>query len=157
MTQLFTKADREAAQSFLTRINKLASDLAADAPPPAQPNTTQKNGVQSPPPPVVSALPVNSNGSGASSVKASASIGSSTSSSKTLPINSYRNEILDTISRSSVTLIRGETGSGKSTQVPKFILEEASRNGSSCSVLVTQVSVHISHPMYHPHFLLVNH
>ena len=40
-----------------------------------------------------------------------------------LPIAERRQEILDTIRDHQVVVIAGETGSGKSTQIPKFCLE----------------------------------
>ena len=35
----------------------------------------------------------------------------------------YYSQILDLIENSKVILIQGETGSGKSTQIPQFLLE----------------------------------
>lgn len=40
-----------------------------------------------------------------------------------LPVYQYRESIVDQIRRSGVTVIAGETGSGKSTQIPQFLLE----------------------------------
>ena len=40
---------------------------------------------------------------------------------QTLPIYQYREEILEAIGRSQVTLVSGETGSGKTTQVGHMI------------------------------------
>ena len=51
-----------------------------------------------------------------------------------LPISSYSEEILETVRKSQVTVIRGETGCGKSTQVPHSLL----MGGRVGSVLVTQ-------------------
>nr|VFJ69129.1 MAG: ATP-dependent helicase HrpA [Candidatus Kentron sp. FW] len=39
-----------------------------------------------------------------------------------LPIDAHRDRIIETIAANQVTVIHGETGSGKSTQVPKFCL-----------------------------------
>lgn len=49
-----------------------------------------------------------------------------------LPISLYRQEIVDTVQANQVTIIKAETGAGKSTQVPQFLLECASK------VIVTQ-------------------
>ncbi len=49
-----------------------------------------------------------------------------------LPIAAYRGEIISAIAENSVVIITAETGAGKSTQVPQFLLEEGNR------VLVTQ-------------------
>ena len=69
-----------------------------------------------------------------------------------LPVSHYRREILDTIARSSVTLIRGQTGCGKTTQVPQFILDDFvdRGQGANCAVVVTQVTaVLISYGGFH--------
>ena len=42
---------------------------------------------------------------------------------ESLPISERRQEILDTIRDNQVVVIAGETGSGKSTQLPKMCLE----------------------------------
>ncbi|XP_050093581.1 ATP-dependent DNA/RNA helicase DHX36-like [Anopheles aquasalis] len=57
-----------------------------------------------------------------------------------LPAFGLRTEILDKIKQSQVILIKGETGSGKTTQIPQYILEDVSLRGegSSCRILCTQ-------------------
>jgi ATP-dependent helicase HrpA len=40
-----------------------------------------------------------------------------------LPIVEWRDEILDALARHQVIIVAGETGSGKSTQLPKMCLE----------------------------------
>ena len=40
-----------------------------------------------------------------------------------LPISEWRDELLETIRESQVVVVAGETGSGKSTQLPKMCLE----------------------------------
>ena len=40
-----------------------------------------------------------------------------------LPITSKKDEIIETVINNSVVIISGETGSGKTTQIPKFLLE----------------------------------
>ncbi len=54
----------------------------------------------------------------------------------------FRDRILETLSCNQVTLVCGDTGSGKTTQVPQYLLEEASSKmcGADCNVIVTQVS-----------------
>lgn len=49
-----------------------------------------------------------------------------------LPIEKYRTEIIQKINENPVTIITAETGAGKSTQVPQYLLEEGYR------VIVTQ-------------------
>ena len=46
-----------------------------------------------------------------------------------LPITAHRAEILEALARHPVTVVCGATGSGKSTQLPKFCLEAGRGNG----------------------------
>lgn len=39
-----------------------------------------------------------------------------------LPINEYKNEILEKVAKNKITIISGDTGCGKTTQVPKFLM-----------------------------------
>lgn len=55
-----------------------------------------------------------------------------------LPISDYRNEILDTLAAHQAVIICSETGSGKSTQIPSFILENELLAGRSCKIYVTE-------------------
>lgn len=55
-----------------------------------------------------------------------------------LPIYEFRDEILKQIRDSPVVVIQGDTGCGKSTQVPQFILDESFKNGDFCNIIVTQ-------------------
>ncbi|CAL8079092.1 unnamed protein product [Calicophoron daubneyi] len=57
-----------------------------------------------------------------------------------LPVHPYQASILETIRNNRVTLIRGETGCGKTTQIPQFILDAyiGSNSGANCAILVTQ-------------------
>lgn len=43
---------------------------------------------------------------------------------KTLPITQYRDKIVAAVAASQVVIIQAETGAGKSTQVPQYLLEE---------------------------------
>ena len=43
---------------------------------------------------------------------------------KLLPIFKHKNEIMDRINKQTVTVVQGETGSGKSSQVPQYIIEQ---------------------------------
>lgn len=54
-----------------------------------------------------------------------------------LPITGMREEILKTIGENSVTIVKGETGSGKSTRVPYFILEQHARKHRHCNIICT--------------------
>jgi ATP-dependent RNA helicase DHX57 len=57
-----------------------------------------------------------------------------------LPAFSKRQEAIASLSSSKVLVISGATGCGKSTQIPQYILENAtsSGNGASCNVIITQ-------------------
>jgi HrpA-like RNA helicase len=58
--------------------------------------------------------------------------------SKELPIAKYRKDILDTIEKHQVIIIAGETGCGKTTQVPKYIYESLTGQGKEPNILITQ-------------------
>ncbi|TSM12535.1 ATP-dependent RNA helicase DHX29 [Bagarius yarrelli] len=59
-----------------------------------------------------------------------------------LPVFQHRVRVLEALQRHRVVVIAGETGSGKSTQIPQFILEEvlgkAEGKTRQCNVVVTQ-------------------
>ncbi|KAJ6015713.1 hypothetical protein N7540_010304 [Penicillium herquei] len=57
-----------------------------------------------------------------------------------LPVYRKREEILKMIEQHTYTILSAETGSGKSTQIPQMILEEATHRGSGgeCNVLCIQ-------------------
>ncbi|XP_038072672.1 3'-5' RNA helicase YTHDC2-like isoform X2 [Patiria miniata] len=57
---------------------------------------------------------------------------------QTLPVYAMRDEIMKTINRHRVSMISGETGSGKTTQIPQFILDECFQKKQSCRILCTQ-------------------
>ncbi|KAJ7631081.1 P-loop containing nucleoside triphosphate hydrolase protein [Roridomyces roridus] len=55
-----------------------------------------------------------------------------------LPIAQYRQEIIQTLEDSQVLVLSGETGCGKSTQVPTFILEDQLSRGKPCKIYCTE-------------------
>ncbi|XP_045500588.1 ATP-dependent DNA/RNA helicase DHX36 [Colias croceus] len=59
---------------------------------------------------------------------------------KILPAYKKRDHILDVIDKNQVIVISGETGCGKSTQIPQLILDQAiiSKKGANTKILVTQ-------------------
>ena len=58
--------------------------------------------------------------------------------SRALPITEKRQTILDTINYYPVTIIQGETGSGKTTQVPQYILDQCAKENRHCNIICTQ-------------------
>ena len=56
----------------------------------------------------------------------------------TLPIALYRDALLDSINHNQVTIVCGETGCGKSTQLPTFILEYCLSQSRACRIYVTE-------------------
>ncbi|XP_071109259.1 ATP-dependent RNA helicase dhx29-like [Haliotis cracherodii] len=57
-----------------------------------------------------------------------------------LPVFQHRDKVMDRINRENVVVVAGETGSGKSTQIPQFVLEDAILSGAGlqCNVVCTQ-------------------
>ncbi|KAJ3299616.1 ATPdependent RNA helicase [Borealophlyctis nickersoniae] len=57
-----------------------------------------------------------------------------------LPAWTLRQKILETVNSNRVIVISGETGCGKTTQVPQFIYDDhvMARRGGRCKILVTQ-------------------
>lgn len=57
---------------------------------------------------------------------------------KTLPIWNYKSELLRSLEENQAVIICGETGCGKSTQFPSFILEHEMSNGRPCKIYCAQ-------------------
>uniref|UniRef100_A0A8C7X740 ATP-dependent RNA helicase DHX29 n=1 Tax=Oryzias sinensis TaxID=183150 RepID=A0A8C7X740_9TELE len=58
-----------------------------------------------------------------------------------LPVFQHRHQILEALQRHPVVVVAGETGSGKSTQIPQFLLGELLTGGKTaqpCNIVVTQ-------------------
>ncbi|KAL6766709.1 hypothetical protein ACKKBG_A37050 [Auxenochlorella protothecoides x Auxenochlorella symbiontica] len=55
-----------------------------------------------------------------------------------LPMAAHRAELLAAVAAHRVVLVSGETGCGKTTQVPQYLLEDAWAAGRGCHVLCTQ-------------------
>lgn len=53
-----------------------------------------------------------------------------------LPVHGYRGDLLEALSH-RVSIVEGETGSGKTTQVAQYLLEEAAARGESVSTICT--------------------
>ncbi|KAG8784470.1 hypothetical protein FRB91_003631 [Serendipita sp. 411] len=59
---------------------------------------------------------------------------------KKLPAWAYKHQLVNTIERNQVTIVVGETGCGKTTQLPQFVLdaEIESKRGAITQIIVTQ-------------------
>ncbi|KAI5062460.1 hypothetical protein GOP47_0022999 [Adiantum capillus-veneris] len=57
-----------------------------------------------------------------------------------LPTFKMRDELIQAVARSQVLVVSGETGCGKTTQLPQFILEHeiANGRGADCNIICTQ-------------------
>ena len=57
-----------------------------------------------------------------------------------LPVDAHRQRVVSAVHSSRVVVIAGETGCGKTTRIPRFLLEEWVRGGkgAECNILVTQ-------------------
>uniref|UniRef100_A0A8C3AZL0 RNA helicase n=1 Tax=Cyclopterus lumpus TaxID=8103 RepID=A0A8C3AZL0_CYCLU len=72
-----------------------------------------------------------------------------------LPVDAHRERVISQVQSSRVVVIDGETGCGKTTRIPRFLLEEGVRDGegATCNVLVTQPrrisAVSVAHRVAH--------
>ncbi|KAI1262662.1 helicase associated domain-containing protein [Xylariaceae sp. FL1019] len=55
-----------------------------------------------------------------------------------LPMWEFRQQVLETVEREQVVIVCGETGCGKSTQVPSFLLEHQLSQGRPCKIYCTE-------------------
>ncbi|CEH15826.1 p-loop containing nucleoside triphosphate hydrolase protein [Ceraceosorus bombacis] len=55
-----------------------------------------------------------------------------------LPIAKFKDTILETLHKNQIFVLSGETGCGKSTQVPAYIVEACMAAGQPCKVYVTE-------------------
>ena len=55
-----------------------------------------------------------------------------------LPVFEWKGALLDALDKNQVVVIQGETGCGKTTQVPHYVLEAAAEAGRPCNVVCTQ-------------------
>ncbi|CAI4036109.1 hypothetical protein SMKI_14G3280 [Saccharomyces mikatae IFO 1815] len=59
-------------------------------------------------------------------------------SRKLLPVHQYRDELLQEIKKHQVLIIMGETGSGKTTQLPQYLVEDGYTNQGEFQIAITQ-------------------
>ncbi|CAH1162791.1 unnamed protein product [Phaedon cochleariae] len=57
---------------------------------------------------------------------------------KELPIDSFREKILNLVEVNNVLIIQGPTGCGKTTQVPQYVLDYCREKSEYCNIAVTQ-------------------
>ncbi|CAF4667022.1 unnamed protein product [Rotaria sp. Silwood2] len=56
----------------------------------------------------------------------------------TLPVYVQKDKILSIIETNSITIIQGNTGSGKSTQIPQYIFDDYVKRSKPVNIIVTQ-------------------
>ncbi|XP_074507554.1 ATP-dependent RNA helicase DHX30 [Sebastes fasciatus] len=72
-----------------------------------------------------------------------------------LPVDAHRERVISAVQSSRVIVIAGETGCGKTTRIPRFLLEESVRGGkgAECNIMVTQPrrisAVSVAHRVAH--------
>ncbi|CAO2166535.1 unnamed protein product [Urochloa humidicola] len=74
----------------------------------------------------------------ASKIEGSAQLSKIMEDRSKLPISSFKDVITSTLEHHQVVLISGETGCGKTTQVPQYILDHMWGKGESCKIICTQ-------------------
>jgi len=57
---------------------------------------------------------------------------------KSLPMWAFRQQVLSAVEANPVVVLSGETGCGKSTQLPTFLMEHELENGRPCKIYCTQ-------------------
>ena len=55
-----------------------------------------------------------------------------------LPVDAYRDKFVANVRCSDVAVALAETGSGKTTRLPQFILDDSLARGDPCRIAVTQ-------------------
>jgi ATP-dependent RNA helicase DHX29 len=55
-----------------------------------------------------------------------------------LPVTAIRGELLEALALGDVAVVTGDTGSGKTTQIPQFILEDYEERMETCHIICTQ-------------------
>ena len=70
-------------------------------------------------------------GGGVAQVPAAAHSREFQSARQSLPIWPYRSALVSAVGSGQVVLVTGDTGSGKTTQVIQYLLEEAAQNNES--------------------------
>lgn len=63
-----------------------------------------------------------------SNIELVSSIANAMEAAKHLPIVAKKREIMEKLEKNKVLIVSGDTGCGKTTQVPKYILEHAMHN-----------------------------
>ena len=55
-----------------------------------------------------------------------------------LPVYQFRSKLLDVVAKNQIVVVEGETGSGKTTQIPQFLVEDGYANQGSTVIACTQ-------------------
>jgi HrpA-like RNA helicase len=67
------------------------------------------------------------------SVRAVASAAAQAGHTSALPITAFKKEIVWAVARHTVSIVKGDTGSGKSSQTPQYVIDQALRTSSQAS------------------------
>lgn len=73
-----------------------------------------------------------------SNIELVSSIANAMEAAKHLPIVAKKREIIEKLEKNKVLIVSGDTGCGKTTQVPKYILEHAMHNKQDVKIICTQ-------------------
>lgn len=57
---------------------------------------------------------------------------------QSLPVHAFKNEILEAFERNPIVIVCADTGAGKSTQIPSYVLEQQLSSGHDYRIIVTQ-------------------
>ena len=57
---------------------------------------------------------------------------------KELPIFEIKDSVLEALEKTNIVIIQGNTGTGKTTQVPQIILDDNAKKMQNCRIVVTQ-------------------
>lgn len=135
-------ADRDELRGVRSLIEEAShkNPVASPAPPavPSNPSPAETNSISARTDPPQGPKPFQDPKAIWSSKSVSPSFNRMLHQRKTLPIWDFKDEILRSINERQVVIVCGETGCGKSTQVPSYILEHELSLGNACKIYCTE-------------------